>query len=77
MSARRFPPPWSIDGPDTKLGQDCFIVRDANGQALAYVYFEDRRTTAHSPAIGRLGRLLPLQLPTSGVAARSAYQYGS
>jgi hypothetical protein len=33
-----------------KLGQDCFIVRDANGQALAYVYFEDesgRRSAAH------------------------------
>jgi hypothetical protein len=28
----RFPPPWSVDDPDTKLGQDCFIVRDANGQ---------------------------------------------
>jgi hypothetical protein len=38
---RRFPPPWSVDDPDTKLGQDCFIVRDANGQALAYVYFEE------------------------------------
>jgi len=24
-----------------KLGQECFIVRDANGHALAYVYFED------------------------------------
>jgi hypothetical protein len=24
-----------IDDPDTKLGQDCFIVRDANGQALS------------------------------------------
>ena len=33
-----------------KLGQDCFIVRDANGHALAYVYFEDepgRRSAAH------------------------------
>jgi hypothetical protein len=32
------------------LGQDCYIVRDHNGQALAYVYFEDepgRRSTAH------------------------------
>jgi hypothetical protein len=34
---------------DTKLGQDCFIVRDGNGHALAYVYFEDepgRRSAA-------------------------------
>jgi hypothetical protein len=33
-----------------KLGQDCYIVRDANGHALAYVYFEDepgRRSAAH------------------------------
>jgi hypothetical protein len=25
----------------TKLGQECSIVRDAAGHALAYVYFED------------------------------------
>jgi hypothetical protein len=45
MSSRRFPPPWSIEETDA-----CFIVRDANGQALAYVYFEgelDRRSAAH------------------------------
>ena len=36
---RRFPPPWSVDVPDTKLGQDSYIVRDGNGHALAYVYF--------------------------------------
>ena len=35
-SQRRFPPPWSVDEQEA-----CFIVRDANGQALAYVYFED------------------------------------
>jgi hypothetical protein len=47
---RRFPPPWSVDGSDMKLGQECFIVRDHNGQALAYVYCEDepgRRAAAH------------------------------
>jgi len=47
---RRFPPPWSVDDPDMKLGQDCYVVRDANGHALAYVYFEDepgRRAAAH------------------------------
>jgi len=39
--SRRFPPPWSVDDPDMKLGQDCYIVRDANGYPIAYVYFED------------------------------------
>jgi len=34
---RRFPPPWSIDEADPELDRRCFIVRDANGQALAYV----------------------------------------
>jgi hypothetical protein len=33
-SPRRFPPPWSIR-------QESFIVKDANGQQFAYVYFED------------------------------------
>jgi len=45
MPERRFPPPWSAE--PTPNG---FIVRDANGQALAYVvYFEDepgRRSAA-------------------------------
>jgi hypothetical protein len=50
MEMRRFPPPWSVDEADSKLDRRCFIVRDANGQALAYVYFEgelDRRWAAH------------------------------
>jgi hypothetical protein len=34
-SARRFPPPWSVDEADSKLDRRSFIVRDANGQALA------------------------------------------
>jgi hypothetical protein len=32
----RFPPPWSVEET-----QPCFIVRDANKQALAFVYCED------------------------------------
>jgi hypothetical protein len=47
---RRFPPPWSVEEPDPKLDRRCFTVRDANGQALAYVYFEGemgRRSAAH------------------------------
>jgi hypothetical protein len=42
---RRFPLPWTIE----EHNQACFIVRDKNGQALAYVYFEDepgRRSAA-------------------------------
>jgi hypothetical protein len=45
MTARRFPPPWTVEETDA-----CFIVRDANGQALVYVYFEEeagRRAAAH------------------------------
>jgi hypothetical protein len=37
MAERRFPPPWDIEEYD----QGCFIVRDFNGQALAYIYFEE------------------------------------
>jgi hypothetical protein len=35
-SPRSFPPPWSLEET-----APCFIVRNANGQALAYVYFEE------------------------------------
>jgi hypothetical protein len=37
LAARRFPTPWSID----EHNDACFIVRDHDGQALAYIYFED------------------------------------
>jgi hypothetical protein len=43
---RRFPPPWHID----EANAACFIVKDNNGQALAYVYFEQEpgwRTAAN------------------------------
>ena len=52
---RRFSPPWSVDDPDMKLGQPCFIVRDHNGHALAYVYFEvepGRRSAGASAHLG-------------------------
>ena len=44
MTERRFPPPWSAE-----VTPNCFIVRDANGQALSYVYYESapgRRSAA-------------------------------
>ena len=42
---RHFSPPWTIDDNGA-----CFIIRDHNGQALSYVYFETeagRRTAAN------------------------------
>jgi hypothetical protein len=36
VTPRRFPPPWTIE----EHGES-FIVKDATGQALAYLYFED------------------------------------
>ena len=47
--SRRFPPPWTIDE-----GSESFIIRDANGQALAYVYYEDE--TGRRMAMKRLTR---------------------
>lgn len=41
---RRFPPPWSVEETPA-----CFIVRDHEEQAIAYVYYEDepgRRSAA-------------------------------
>lgn len=59
MGSRRFPPPWSIDEQP-----ECFIVRDAGGQALAYVYFEDEP-----------GRRAAAKLLTRDEARRIAAKY--
>jgi hypothetical protein len=43
---RRFLPPWTIEDANAA----CFIVRDHNGQALAYVYFlGGNRPPANAP----------------------------
>jgi len=44
MTARRFPPPWSVEELDA-----CYVVRDHGGQKQAYIYYEDepgRRSAA-------------------------------
>jgi hypothetical protein len=33
----RFPPPWTVE----EHNDACFVVRDKDGQALGYFYFED------------------------------------
>ena len=45
MLDRRFPPPWTVD----ELAK-CFVVRDDNGQALSYLYFDD---DAHRRAVNK------------------------
>ena len=60
MTARRFPPPWTVEETSA-----CFVLRDANGETLAYVYCEEaaakllskdegRRIAANSPSCRRL-----------------------
>jgi hypothetical protein len=49
MTARRFPPPWTAE-----VTPNCFVVRDADGQQLTYVYFEDepgQRSAANIPGL--------------------------
>jgi hypothetical protein len=44
------PPPWRVDDTST----ESFCIRDAKGQALSFVYFEDE--TGRRTAMGRLTR---------------------
>lgn len=48
-STRRFPPPWTIEEH-----RESFIVHDATGQPLSYVYFDDEPT--RRSVTGRLTR---------------------
>jgi K+/H+ antiporter YhaU regulatory subunit KhtT len=51
MTDRRFPPPWKVE---EHPGGESYIIRDAKGQALAYVYFEDE--THRQTSMKRLTR---------------------
>jgi hypothetical protein len=42
-SPRGFPPPWSVEDQEA-----CFVVRDRDGQALAYIYYEEEPGAALS-----------------------------
>jgi hypothetical protein len=46
--SRRFPPPWRAD----KIPGG-YVVRDANGQALAYVYSRDSEAEALQAKVAR------------------------
>jgi hypothetical protein len=57
----RFPPPWSVEDIDA-----AFVVRDHNGQQLAYIYFEDEP-----------GRRSAAKLLTKDEAQRNPLQRGA
>jgi hypothetical protein len=59
ITPRRFPPPWSVEETSA-----CFIVRDSAGQALAYVYCEDKP-----------GRRSAAQFLTSDEGAKKCYKH--
>jgi hypothetical protein len=42
MPERYFPEPWSVEELDI-----CFVVKDLNGQAIAYMYFEKEARHRH------------------------------
>jgi hypothetical protein len=49
---RRFPPPWTVEEHP-----ECFAITDANGQRLAFIYFEpDPSNGTHRAAMNRLTR---------------------
>ena len=45
MPERHFPEPWFVEELDA-----CFVVKDLNGQALAYMYFEKESRHRHRPS---------------------------
>jgi hypothetical protein len=64
MTSRCFPPPWTTDDNGA-----CFIVKDKNGQALAYVYYEDepgRRSAAGLLTSDEARRRISLSCRLSG-----------
>ena len=76
-SARRFPPPWSVD----EYNNACFIGKDATGQALGYFYFEAKpgrcSTKVRSASSGRIiwrykGETTPAEIKQATDARRNA-----
>jgi hypothetical protein len=62
-----FPPPWSVE----EQQEACFVVRDRDGQAVAYVYFEDepgRRSAAKLLSKDEARRIAAKIVATTSIA---------
>ncbi len=72
---RRFPPPWDIE----EFDRSCFIVRDNNRQALAYVYFEadpGRRAAANLHTRDEARRIAANIAKLAGLPKGASYMPG-
>jgi hypothetical protein len=69
--ARRFPPPGQIDETEA-----CFIVRDRNGHALAYLYFEEEPVAVLRPTKDKAQPLWPGNVPSSYTLMCSHHAFG-
>jgi hypothetical protein len=58
LSARRFPPPWSVEE-----GETYFVVKENEGQQLAYVHFDDPRSAA-KPLTRDEARRIAVNMPS-------------
>ena len=66
---RLFLAPWSVEKSDA-----CFVVRDHNGQKLAYVYFEDepgRRSAAKLLTKGEARRIAANIAKLTGLSGKA------
>jgi hypothetical protein len=69
MTARRFPPPWMFE----EANNACFIVKDANGVAVSYVYFEDEPGRRAAANLMAKDEAVLLARPLSPEPARSPH----
>jgi hypothetical protein len=65
MTARRFPPPWSVEE-----GETYFVVRDHDGQELTYVHFDDPRS-ADKPLTRDEARRIAANIAVAGAIAQA------
>jgi hypothetical protein len=71
IERRRFPPPWKAEETNA-----CLIVKDDNGQALAYVYFEDEPGRVKSPGLSSRARLPSPLIHSSPKPVEAPHQFG-